>query len=116
MKLKIDENLPQDLVSELAAAGHDAESVLMERMTGASDSELLETARREGRVVLTLDKGIANVNRFPPLAFAGIVLFRPNSMGRGEVLKFVRRRLPAVPGMKLEARLVIVTDRGIRAR
>lgn len=116
MKFKIDENLPQELVSDLADAGHDAETVTKEGMTGAADSDLLLAARREGRILLTLDKGIANIDMFPPRAFAGIVLFRPDLMGRGEALRFVRRHLPTVLELELAGRLLVVTSRGIRLR
>ena len=61
MKFKTDENLPDELASDLAASGHDCETVAQESLTGAPDDHLLTAAHREGRVLLTLDKGIANV-------------------------------------------------------
>jgi predicted nuclease of predicted toxin-antitoxin system len=47
MRFKIDENLPAEIASQLAELGHDAETVVTERMTGAADSDLLDAARRE---------------------------------------------------------------------
>ena len=85
-------------------------------MAGVTNSDLLEAARQEGRILLTLDKGIANVRVFPPTAFPGIVLFRPNSMGGGEVLRFVRRHLHGVLQLELKGRLVLVAPGGIRFR
>lgn len=38
MKFKLDENLPVDLVSDLRQAGHDADSVPDEGLTGAPRS------------------------------------------------------------------------------
>ncbi len=116
MKFKVDENLPQELVSDLAEAGHDAETVVKEGMAGVPDSHLLAVTQQESRILLTLDKGIADVRVFPPAAFPGIVLFRPNSMGRGEVLRFVRRHLQEVLQLELKGRLVVVTSGGIRFR
>ena len=116
MKFKIDENLPQELGSDLAEAGHDAETVEKEGMAGVADRDLLEATRHEGRILLTLDKGIANIRMYPPTAFPGIVLFRPNSMGRGEALKFVRRHLHEVLQLELKGRLVVVTTGGLRFR
>jgi hypothetical protein len=40
-----------------------------------------DLARRERRVLLTLDKGIADVRANPPESHAGIVLFRPPAAG-----------------------------------
>ncbi len=116
MRFKVDENLPQELISDLAEAGHDAETVVQEGMAGVGDCDLLEATRHEERILLTLDKGIANVRIFPPTAFPGIVLFRPNSMGRGEVIQFVRRHLHEVLQLELNGRLVVVTAGGIRFR
>jgi len=116
MKLKIDENLPEELASDLTASGHDCETVSKEDLTGAPDALLLAAAHREGRVLLTLDKGIANVQSCPPRSFSGIVLFRPDSVGRGAVMKFVRGYLPEVLQLELTGRLVVVTARGIRVR
>ncbi len=116
MRFKVDENLPQELVSDLTEAGHDAETVVQEGMAGVPDSQLLAATQQESRILLTLDKGIADVRMFPPTAFRGIVLFRPNSMGRGEVLRFVRRHLQEVLHLQLKGRLVVVTSGGIRFR
>ncbi|HYM10886.1 MAG TPA: DUF5615 family PIN-like protein [Bryobacterales bacterium] len=80
------------------------------------DGHLLGVAQQESRILLTLDKGIADVRMFPPTAFPGIVLFRPNAMGRGEVLKFVRRHLQDVLQLELKGRLVVVTAGGLRFR
>lgn len=72
-------------------------------MAGVPDSHLLAVTQQERRILLTLDKGVADVRMFPPTAFPGIVLFRPNSVGRGEVLKFVRRHLREVLQLELKA-------------
>jgi predicted nuclease of predicted toxin-antitoxin system len=116
VKVKLGENLPTELLGDLRVAGHEADSVHDEALTGAPDSTVLDRVRRDGRVLLTLDKGIANVRAYPPERHAGIVLFRPGSMGRGTTLAFVRHHLPAVLERDLTGRLVVVTDRGLRLR
>jgi hypothetical protein len=77
---------------------------------------LLKRAREEGRVLLTLDKGIGNVRTYPPEEYAGIVLFRPDSAGREAVFEFVKRRAQAVLDLDLAGQLVVVTQRGARRR
>jgi hypothetical protein len=44
---------------------------------------IMAHVKAEGRVLLTMDKGIGNINQYPPDQYAGIVLFRPRSTGRG---------------------------------
>ena len=102
MTFKLDENLPAELVGEMGAAGHGADTVASEGMAGISDGDLLQALRPEDRILLTLDKGIANIHLYPPGACSGIVLFRPDSMGRGEVFRFVQRHLGEVLKLNLK--------------
>ena len=116
MNFKLDENLPADLIPDLHAAGHQAQTVHEERLTGAPDPAVMERARSERRIFLTMDKGIANTRIYPPERYCGIILFRPRSTGRGTVLSFVRRHLPTLLQTDLTGHLLVVSDRGIRIR
>lgn len=77
MKFKIDENLPVEIADEISGLGHEAGTVFGEQLSGFPDAKILAGAKNEKRVLLTMDKGIANVRHYPPEDFAGIVLFRP---------------------------------------
>jgi predicted nuclease of predicted toxin-antitoxin system len=116
VKFKLDENLPAELCVELQAAGHQADSVHDEGLTDAADPAILERVKVEGRVLLTMDKGIADVRAYPPASYQGIVLFRPAQTGRAAVLTFVRRHLSSLLQMDLAGHLFVVTDRSIRRR
>jgi predicted nuclease of predicted toxin-antitoxin system len=113
---KIDENLPVELADDLRRLGHEADSVKGEGMAGAGDKELLGKVKEEGRVLLTMDKGVADVRRYPPKEYGGIVLLRPGLTGRRAVLDFVRQQLSALLQMPLKGRLVVVSRNGIRIR
>ena len=86
MNFKIDENLPTELADDLRQPGHDADTVLGEGLRGAKDPAVVEAARASDRILFTLDKGIANVRRFPAGEHAGAVLFRPDTSGRRAVM------------------------------
>jgi predicted nuclease of predicted toxin-antitoxin system len=116
MKLKLDENIPAELVDALRAAGHSADSVQDEGLTGAPDPIILDRARTEKRVLLTLDKGLGDLRAYPPNQFSGIILLRPPSSGREATLSFAREHLPSLLGQDLSGRLVVVTGRGLRWR
>jgi len=75
VKVKLDENLPAKLLDDLRAAGHEADTVRDEALAGAPDAVVLGRVRDDRRVLLTLDKGIANVRAYPPEHHSGIVLF-----------------------------------------
>jgi predicted nuclease of predicted toxin-antitoxin system len=59
MRLKLDENLPAELVEDLRALGHDADSVESQGLAGKPDTVIADAARRSDRVLVTLDKGLA---------------------------------------------------------
>jgi hypothetical protein len=113
---KLDENLPVELLGGLRAVGHEADGLRDEGLIGAPDDVVLDLVRRERRVLLTPDKGVANVRAHPPEAHAGIVLFRPPVVGRGTTLLFVRRHLASLFERELTGRLLVITDHGIRVR
>jgi hypothetical protein len=116
VRFKLDENLPVELLDDLRAAGHEADGLHDEGLIGAPDDAVLDLVRHEHRVILTLDKGSANVRAYPPKAHAGIVLFRPPAAGRGITLLFVRRHLASLFEQELTGRLLVITDRGIRLK
>jgi predicted nuclease of predicted toxin-antitoxin system len=116
VKFKIDENLPAELAEDLHRLGQSADTVEGEGIVGAADSIVVSAALADRRIILTLDKGIANVVRFPTQTHAGIVLFRPGSLGRRAVLKFIRDRLDPLLRLDLAERVTVVTDERIRMR
>jgi predicted nuclease of predicted toxin-antitoxin system len=64
--------------------------VLAENLCAASDATVLETARSEGRVLVTMDKDLSNTVRFPPQRYAGIVLLR---LAEPVTLESIERRM-----------------------
>ncbi len=116
MKFKVDENLPSEVVADIRAAGHDADSVFDEGLNGAPDSTIMARIQSEGRAILTLDKGIADVRVYPPDQYAGLILLRPRTTGRAATLAFVRKHLTTLLQATLSGHLFVVSDTGIRIR
>jgi len=117
MHIKLDENLPAELVDDLAARGHNVDSVEREGLAGAPDSVVTAAARRSHRVLFTLDKGVADVRRFPPQQYAGVVLFRVRHRGRTTLRHIVLDALAYLPPpSRLVGRLLVVTESSMRLR
>ncbi len=76
MKFKLDENLPASVVEALAGCGHEADTVRAEGLTGAPDPQVVSAAAAEGRVLITLDRGMGDIRAYPPGSHAGIVVLR----------------------------------------
>jgi predicted nuclease of predicted toxin-antitoxin system len=116
VKFKIDENLPSELAADLRDLGHEADTVFDEGLVGAKDPVLIAVVASENRILLTLDKGIANLQQYPAEQHSGVVLFRPVRSGRRVVLTFIRERLPDLLELDLRGRLTVVGPTRIRVR
>ena len=76
MKTKLDENLGRRGAEIFRNAGHNVETVASERLSGATDRELIDVCRREGRCLVTLDLDFSNPLVFRPSDYAGIAVLR----------------------------------------
>ncbi|MBW3624393.1 MAG: DUF5615 family PIN-like protein [Armatimonadetes bacterium] len=116
MKVKVDENLPAEVAELFRQAGHEADTVTEEGLSGEPDSVILDRVRREGRVLVTLDVGIADVRVYPPDQYHGIILLRLKNTGRSYVMEFLKKHLSAILQFDLPGHLLIVSENGIRYR
>lgn len=116
MKIKIDEHLPNELLVEFRNAGHEADSVFDEGLAGSPDDTLLDCASTAQRVLITLDKGIADIRSYPPGRYQGIVLLRPKFAGRQSIVAFVQRHVIGLLSRDLTGELLVVTESGVRTR
>jgi predicted nuclease of predicted toxin-antitoxin system len=82
MKIKLDENLPAELVELLITHGHDADTVPSELLHGSDDCIVFEVAWREGRMLITQDLDFSDVRRFVPGTHPGILLIRLRNPSR----------------------------------
>lgn len=78
IRFKLDENFSPSLTSLFQKSGYDAESVLEEKLSGASDETIHQVCLKENRCLVTLDMDFANILRFPAENTPGIIVIRPN--------------------------------------
>ena len=76
MKFKLDENLGNRTRPMFEKAGFDVETVLSEKLVGATDDVLFQICKAEGRCLITLDLDFADVVRYPPNYNPGIIILR----------------------------------------
>lgn len=76
MNLKLDENVDLRIVPRLQVAGHDVATVSGQELNSAPDTEVIEVCLREGRCLITADRGFGNRARFNPVNYAGIAVVR----------------------------------------
>jgi predicted nuclease of predicted toxin-antitoxin system len=86
VKIKLDENLPRR-AAPLLAAGHEVDSVHDEGLAGADDPTVSEVATSAGRLVITLDRGFGDIQRYPPGSHAGILVLRIDDQSAAAVIE-----------------------------
>lgn len=111
---KLDENLSPGLRALFEQAGLMVATVADQGLQGASDGRVSEACRSEGRCLVTADQDFAQILRYPPSNYAGIVVLshpRP-TLARLETL--VRQVIVALQRETVEGRLWIVEPGRIR--
>lgn len=116
MRIKLDENLPTGLADEPTVRGHDADTVIDEGLDGQPDPVVVAAATDAGRVLVTLDRGIGDLRRYPPGSHAGVLVLRPTSQDPAPVLALVDRPLPTQDPDNLTGCVAIVEARRVRIR
>ena len=98
MKVLLDECLPRKLKTKII--GHDCVTVPEAGLAGMKNGELLSSAENMGfQMFITLDRGIQFQQRLRNRKLA-ILLLRPKSSRRAEIIPFVRDILAAISKAK----------------
>ena len=71
MRIKLDENIPATAATVATQLGHDADTVVGENLTGATDADVLLASTRAERLLITLDRGFGTFGRISPVPIAG---------------------------------------------
>lgn len=109
--VKLDENLGLSAVALLRDAGYVVDRVHDQGLSGAADEVVWQRVCAENRFFVTLDLDFSDVRRFPPGSHVGILLLRPRSRGRRDVLDILKRVLAEQTLERLRGCLV-VADQG----
>lgn len=116
MKIKLDENLPERLVPELAALGHDVDTVRAEHLTGRPDNEIWQAARLADRFLITQDLDFSDVRRYVPGTHRGLLLVRLAQPGRDALVARVALLFATEPVNQWKGCLVVATDHKVRVK
>jgi predicted nuclease of predicted toxin-antitoxin system len=116
VRLKVDEDLPTNLVRLLRDRGHDATSVVEQGWTGTPDKDLFPKIKAEGRLFLTADKEFGDIRKFPPGSHPGILLFRTKKESMVVYRSILLRVLSETTFDQLRGCITIATERLIRIR
>lgn len=114
--VKLDENLGQGHAELIRRAGHDADRVTDQGLSGANDAAVWQRACTEGRFFITLDLDFADVRHFAPGTHAGLLLIRPRNNSRNAVAEILERVLRDHPLDRLGGCFVVADHNHTRIR
>ena len=116
MKIKLDENIPERLLSVLTELGHNVETVLQEGHGGAPDRDVWQAAQVEGRFFITQDLDFSDMRQFQPGTHPGIMIVRLGNPSRGKLIEQIRSAFSQENVEDWQRCFVVLTDRKIRIR
>lgn len=85
-------------------------------MGGWKDSPLWDAVQREGRFLVTSDKGFGDIRAYPPGTHAGVLVLRPDEDGIRPLVELVDLVVGRARIEDLAKTVSVATPRGIRTR
>jgi predicted nuclease of predicted toxin-antitoxin system len=115
VKLKLDENLPRQLVPILTSLGHDVDTVPDEDLAGQDDHAVWAAAQSAGRFLVThLD--FSDARKYSPGAHHGVLLVRLSQPGRQALVDRISMLFRTEAVETWEGCLVSATPTKVRVR
>jgi predicted nuclease of predicted toxin-antitoxin system len=116
MKIKLDENLPVDLLPVLAELGHDAHTPGDEGLRSAPDDAVWEAAQREDRFLINQDLDFSDARRFAPGTHKGLLLVRLKNPSRQALVDRISGLFREQETTGWARCLVVASERKVRVR
>ena len=116
MKIKLDENLPDRLVTVLTGLAHDVDTIRGEQLTGRADPDVWSAAQAAQRFLITQDLDFSDVRRYTPGTHAGLLLVRLTRPGRNALFERVSTVFQTEKVEEWTGCLVVATEQKIRIR
>ncbi len=113
----VDENLPGSLARHLQGLGHEAVHAFDVKLQGGSDEALVAYASSHGLAIITCDKGLANLRRFPLGSHRGIIVSRlPDELLVDEKTSLIVKAIASLDPAELDGSLVVIGKGTLRVR
>ena len=115
-RFKLGKNLPAVFARRLQDAGHDVATIVQQLMSGEHDNAVAEICRRESRCLFSFDTDFADIRRYPPRGYAGLMVLRLERQSLPHLLDLVPKLLLFLDVYDPNQQLWIVTEEQVRIR
>lgn len=116
MKIKLDENLPAQLIRILEDLGHDTDTVPHEGMGGRDDSHVWKAAQEASRFLITQDLDFSDTRRYAPGTHKGIMLVRLRDPSRRALTTRIKAVFETEDVERWTGCFAVITERKLRVR
>src|SRR5439155_8868557 len=114
MKVKLDENLSESLISELSNLGDDVDNVRGEGLVGRDDIDVWQAAQVAQRLLITQDLDFSDIRQFAPGTHHGLILVRLRDPGRLALTQGVREAFATQDITGWQGCFIVLTENKIR--
>ena len=114
MRLLIDQMIDSDVRGSLRFSGHDVISVSEIGMSTADDSEIMNRAINDNRILITLDEHFGDWAILPLKHHPGVIRLKVHPTTTENINKILFSFLEKNSGKTFENKLVIVSPQGVR--
>ena len=113
----IDEDLPRKLGEGLKKLGWETKDVRDSGLSGKPDKEIISFAKECKAVLFSSDKDFANISKYPPKEYYGIVILDfPNEASTDFMMEETGKALVKIPLEDFKGNLIIIEPGKIRIR
>ncbi len=116
LRLFCDQNILVDTVIFLRKSGYDVLSTRDLGMERAQDSEVLQAAIEEERILLTYNSDFGDLRAFPPETHAGIIRLKIHPQVCEVLHPILKKALFSLAQDQIAGKLVTITPKKIRIR
>ncbi len=117
MRLLLDQNLPQSLVTLLTERGYDAVDTRQLGLATATDEEILEQAEGDNRIIISADTDFGTIlalrNSTRP---SYVLLRRTQGLSAEEIAELLSTNLPTVREELETGAIAVFTNENLRIR
>ena len=116
MKLLLDQGLPRSTIEHLQRLGFEAAHVGELGMAAASDARILDFAREQGQVVVTLDADFHALLAFAKSTEPSVIRIRIEGLRAEDLARLLANVVEACGADVNRGAMVSVTESGVRIR
>jgi len=116
MRFLVDMALSPQLAVWLSSQGHDAVHASQLSLSQAPDTEILQAAAEQRRVIVTADLDFPRLLATLGAHGPGLILLRGGNYSEREALDCVQRVLNVIPAIELPRSIVVADHRRVRRR